>query len=34
MMKVCRPGLLVLRHPLWHTMGLPLLGLLYVRAKD
>jgi DDE superfamily endonuclease len=25
---------LVLRHPLWHTMGLPLLGLMYVRAKD
>ena len=25
---------LVLRHPLWHTIGLPLLGLLYVRAKD
>lgn len=25
---------LVLRHPLWHTIGLPLLGILYVRAKD
>jgi hypothetical protein len=25
---------LLLRHPLWHTMGLPLLGLMYVRAKD
>ena len=25
---------LVLRHPLWHTMALPLVGLLYVRAKD
>lgn len=25
---------LVLRHPLWHTIGLPLLGLLYVRAVD
>lgn len=25
---------LMLRHPLWHTIGLPLLGLLYVRAKD
>ena len=25
---------LVLHHPLWHTIGLPLLGLLYVRAKD
>ena len=25
---------LVLRHPCWHTIGLPLLGLLYVRAKD
>lgn len=25
---------LILRHPLWHTVGLPLLGLLYVRAKD
>jgi hypothetical protein len=25
---------LVLRHPLWQTIGLPLLGLLYVRAKD
>jgi len=25
---------LVLRHPLWHTIGLPLFGLLYVRAKD
>jgi hypothetical protein len=25
---------LVLRHPLWHTIGLPLLGLIYVRAKD
>lgn len=24
----------VVRHPLWHTIGLPLLGLLYVRAKD
>jgi len=24
----------VLRHPLWQTIGLPLLGLLYVRAKD
>jgi hypothetical protein len=25
---------LLLRHPLWHTIGLPLLGLMYVRAKD
>jgi hypothetical protein len=25
---------LVLHHPLWHTIGLPLIGLLYVRAKD
>jgi hypothetical protein len=25
---------LLVRHPLWHTIGLPLLGLLYVRAKD
>jgi hypothetical protein len=25
---------LVLRHPLWDTIGLPLIGLLYVRAKD
>lgn len=25
---------LVLRHPLWHTIGLPLLGLMYVRAKN
>ncbi len=25
---------LVLRHPLWHTIALPLVGLLYVRAKD
>jgi hypothetical protein len=25
---------LVLRHPLWQTIGLPLLGLLYVWAKD
>ena len=25
---------LVLRHPLWDTIGLPLLGLMYVRAKD
>jgi hypothetical protein len=25
---------LVLRHPLWQTIGLPLVGLLYVRAKD
>jgi DDE superfamily endonuclease len=25
---------LILRHPLWHTLGLPLLGLMYVRAKD
>ena len=25
---------LVVRHPLWHTIGLPLLGLMYVRAKD
>jgi hypothetical protein len=25
---------LVLRHPLWHTIGLPLLSRLYVRAKD
>jgi hypothetical protein len=25
---------LVLRHPRWHAIGLPLLGLLYVRAKD
>ena len=25
---------LVVRHPSWHTIGLPLLGLMYVRAKD
>ena len=25
---------LVQRHPLWGTMGLPLLGWLYIRAKD
>jgi len=25
---------LAVRHPLWHTIGLPLLGLMYVRAKD
>ena len=25
---------LVVRHRLWHTIGLPLVGLLYVRAKD
>ena len=25
---------LALRHPLWRTIGLPLAGLLYVRAKD
>lgn len=25
---------LILRHPLWNTIGLPLLGLLYVRARD
>ena len=25
---------LVMRHRLWHTIGLPLLGLMYVRAKD
>jgi hypothetical protein len=25
---------LVVRHPFWHTIGLPLVGLLYVRAKD
>jgi hypothetical protein len=25
---------LVLRHPLWHTIGLPLLSRLYVKAKD
>ena len=25
---------LVIRHPIWHTIGLPLLGLMYVRAKD
>lgn len=25
---------LLLRHPWWHTIGLPLLGLMYVRAKD
>jgi len=25
---------LVMRHPVWHTIGLPLLGLMYVRAKD
>jgi hypothetical protein len=25
---------LVARHPLWNTIGLPLIGLLYVRAKD
>jgi hypothetical protein len=25
---------LVIRHPLWQTIGLPLLGLMYVRAKD
>jgi len=24
----------VVRHPLWHTIGLPLRGLLYVKAKD
>ena len=24
----------LLRHPLWQTIGLPLLGLLHVRAKD
>jgi hypothetical protein len=24
----------VLRHPLWHTIGLPLLSRLYVKAKD
>ena len=24
----------LLRHPVWQTIGLPLLGLLYVRAKD
>jgi hypothetical protein len=25
---------LVLRHPLWHTIALPLIGLMYVRLKD
>jgi hypothetical protein len=25
---------LIIRHPLFHTIGLPLLGLLYVRARD
>lgn len=25
---------LVLRHPCWNTLALPLLGLMYVRAKD
>jgi hypothetical protein len=25
---------LILRHPLWQTIGLPLIGLLYVRLKD
>lgn len=25
---------LVIRHRRWHTIGLPLLGLMYVRAKD
>ena len=25
---------LIVRHPLWNTIGLPLIGLLYVRAKD
>jgi hypothetical protein len=25
---------LLLRHPLWQTIGLPLLGFLYVRARD
>lgn len=25
---------LLIRHPLWNTIGLPLIGLLYVRAKD
>ena len=25
---------LAIRHPLWHTIGLPLLGMLYVRVKD
>ena len=25
---------LVIRHSVWHTIGLPLLGLMYVRAKD
>ena len=25
---------LALRHRLWQTIGLPLVGLLYVRAKD
>jgi DDE superfamily endonuclease len=25
---------LMVRHPLWHTIGLPLRGLLYVKAKD
>jgi hypothetical protein len=25
---------LLTRHPLWQTIGLPLVGLLYVRAKD
>ena len=24
----------VVRHPLWHTLGLPLLSRLYVKAKD
>lgn len=25
---------LIVRHPLWNTIGFPLLGLLYVRAQD
>ena len=25
---------LIVRHPLWQTIGLPLVGLLYVRAQD
>jgi hypothetical protein len=25
---------MVIRHPLWRAIGLPLLGLMYVRAKD
>lgn len=25
---------LILRHPLWQTIGLPLVGLMYVRVKD